>query len=174
MRERKVNAAMEHVPSKRAFLKGRFKASVGILPPGAVADFHALCVQCGDCARACPTSIIFRNDEGFPVIDLKAGACLFCNACAEACEPQAIQPATGWDWRATANGECLSVNAVMCRACEDHCDAQAIRFQLMTGGRSTPVFDAETCTGCGECAGACPADAIRFYQINQHSEERPC
>ncbi|MGH1368899.1 MAG: ferredoxin-type protein NapF [Maritimibacter sp.] len=139
-----------------------------------MSDFHELCTQCGACARACPTNIISRDGDGFPVINLAAGACLFCTQCAAACEAEAIVPASGWGMRAQVAASCLSLNGVMCRTCEDHCDARAIRFRLERGGRSTPVFDLDACTGCGACIGPCPAGAIQLVHPQPRREETPC
>ncbi|MFY0681554.1 MAG: ferredoxin-type protein NapF [Thalassovita sp.] len=160
---------MTSAPARRAFLKGNFQPKAVVRPLGAATDmsFFDACTQCGDCARACPEQIIQRDSDGFPAVEFAAGACTFCNACTEACPTEALSPATGWNWRATADQTCLSKNAITCRSCEDHCDSQAIRFRLMTGGRSEPVFDTDACTGCGACAPVCPAQAITFHHIQQ-------
>lgn len=160
---------MKHAPARRAFLRGDFQPQPVVRPLGALDErsFVESCTRCGDCARACPQSIILRDNDGFPAVDLNLGACTFCNACSDACQTDALHPTSGWNWRAEAGPECLSKNAVTCRSCEDHCDAQAIRFRLLTGGRSEPTFDADVCTGCGACAAVCPAQAIHFHQIQQ-------
>lgn len=167
---------MQHLPTKRAFLKGQFHRNVAIRPPGAIAalEFAQRCNRCGDCLSACPQGILVDEEDGLPAVNLQAGACTFCNACAEACETGALQPADGWLWRATATTDCLSGRGITCRTCEDHCDAQAIRFRLRVGGLSEPIFDAETCTGCGACVAACPAGAIRFHQLKQPDGEMQC
>jgi ferredoxin-type protein NapF len=165
---------MKHQPSRRALLKGRFDRSEHIRPPGARADFVELCTQCGDCAPVCPSEIIYRDSDGFPVLNAAVGACLFCSECAQACEVGAITPANDWSMRAEVDATCLSANGVMCRTCEDHCDAQAIRFRLMTGGRSHPDFDLEACTGCGACVGPCPAGAIHLFEPKPNLEDTPC
>ncbi|WP_417244083.1 ferredoxin-type protein NapF [Celeribacter sp.] len=165
---------MQHTPARRSFLKGRFTKATHIRPPGSVAAFHDLCTQCGACANACPTGIIYRDNDGFPVINLRAGTCLFCSACADACEPAAIAPAPAWSVRAKADASCLSMTGVTCRTCEDQCDAQAIRFRLQTGGRAIPEFDADMCTGCGACAAPCPTNSITFYDKNPQHEETSC
>ncbi|MBN9672729.1 ferredoxin-type protein NapF [Roseibium aggregatum] len=156
--------------SKRAFLRGRFKEENIIRPPGTDEHVADLCNRCGDCAKACPRHIISFDREGLPTVDLSAEACLFCSACADACEPAAIRPATAWNVRAQMLPNCLSYNGIACRACEDHCEERAIRFRLMTGSRSVPVVDTETCTGCGECAGACPTASISFYEYKAHGD----
>lgn len=155
---------MQDQISKRAFFRGKLKAAISLRPPGAVEQFAELCTRCDACLTACPTGIIGRDPEGLPKVDLSNGACLFCGECAEACEPQAILPATSWAIRAKVNASCLSFNGVMCRTCEDHCDHQAIHFHLMTRGRSVPTIDPDRCTGCGECAAPCPSQSIQFYE----------
>lgn len=173
---------MHHKPTKRDFLKGRFRRTDRILPPGSVEAFYDACTKCGACAQACPSEIITRDEDGFPVVDPTAGECLFCSACAEICEEDAIRPATGWDFRAELTTSCLSLNSVTCRTCEDFCDNQAIGFRLMQGGRSTPIIDAEACTGCGSCVSSCPAGALKLSPVadattnpnSPHNEDLPC
>jgi ferredoxin-type protein NapF len=159
--------------SKRAFLRGRFKADVFIRPPGAVADFASGCTRCSKCAEACPQDIISYDNAGLPVVNFRGGACLFCNACAEACEPRAIQPASDWSMRARVLPTCLSYNGIACRACEDHCEPQAIRFRLMPGNKSLPLVDLDACTGCGECVSSCPSTSIDIYE-HSDSQDMPC
>ncbi|SFK48850.1 ferredoxin-type protein NapF [Shimia haliotis] len=136
-------------------------------PFGAITsgEFADTCTRCGDCAAVCPQAIITADDEGFPIVDLTRRECTFCGECATACEAGAIVPATGWEWRAKVGETCLSLQAVACRTCEDHCDERAIRFQLQTGGRSQPIIDIESCTGCGACSASCPSGAISFEML---------
>lgn len=56
---------------------------------------------------------------------------------------------------------CLANRGVSCRCCEDACEVRAIRFRPRAGGVSLPRLDAATCTGCGACLSACPADAFQ-------------
>lgn len=157
-----VTSKTTHLPERRAFLKGRFQDEAVLRPPGAIglAAFVETCTRCGDCAATCPQAIITADEDGFPMVDVSARGCTFCGACAEACAPAAIQPAQEWAYRASVGDTCLSLQGVTCRSCEDHCDESAIRFRLMTGGRSAPLIDLETCTGCGACVAPCPSDAI--------------
>ncbi|MCB1339525.1 MAG: ferredoxin-type protein NapF [Pseudooceanicola sp.] len=133
-------------------------------PPGAQPEFVRLCDGCGACARACPQGIIAGNASAGPEVRLDTRACTFCQDCARACPTGALavmeQP--GWDWRATVDATCLSMNGIACRACEDACDERAIRFRLMIGGRAAPGIDPDQCTGCGACAPVCPSGSIGF------------
>ncbi len=151
-----------HSPQRRAFLRGHFEESDFQRPPGALelASFVETCTRCGDCAANCPQAIITADNDGFPMVDLTARECTFCGACAEVCGVGAISQANHWDYRARVEDRCLSLQGVACRTCEDHCDENSIHFRLMTGGRSAPLIDLETCTGCGACIAPCPADAI--------------
>lgn len=151
-----------HSPQRRAFLRGHFEQNDFLRPPGALelVSFVETCTRCGDCAANCPQAIITADKDGFPLVDLTSRECTFCGDCAEACQVGAIQPANCWDYRARVDESCLSFQGITCRTCEDHCDERAIRFHLKTGGRSEPLIDLDTCTGCGACVAPCPADAI--------------
>ncbi|WP_422049838.1 ferredoxin-type protein NapF [Shimia sp.] len=156
---------MRHSPERRALLTGQFAQTQALRPPGALESglFEEACSHCGDCAAACPQAIITADNAGFPVVDMSARACEFCNACSDVCTAGAILPANGWEVRAVAAESCLSLQGVMCRTCEDHCDEGAIRFRLMTGGRSQPNIDVDACSGCGACVAPCPADALSLH-----------
>ena len=81
-----------------------------------------------------------------------------------------LDAAAGWNVIARIKGSCLSFNGITCRACEENCEADAIRFKLMTVGRSVPLVDEETCTGCGACARVCPNNSI---EMHHHDSEEP-
>ncbi|MFO1273296.1 MAG: 4Fe-4S dicluster domain-containing protein [Rubrivivax sp.] len=55
---------------------------------------------------------------------------------------------------------CLARHGVECRVCGEACDAGAIRFPPRRGGAALPVADFAKCTGCGDCMGPCPVQAV--------------
>lgn len=55
---------------------------------------------------------------------------------------------------------CLTVGGVYCENCRDACETGALRFVPQLGAVPKPVFDADLCNQCGECAQVCPQDAI--------------
>ena len=55
---------------------------------------------------------------------------------------------------------CLASNGVSCLVCEELCDENAIRFRPVEGHPAIPVIIEDSCTGCGDCLGVCPVDAI--------------
>ncbi len=57
---------------------------------------------------------------------------------------------------------CVAINNVVCRSCGDACGEAAIRFSPRLGGSAMPEVLTVRCTGCGDCASACPAGAIRL------------
>jgi len=161
--------------SRRDILRGtlREQRRPVMRPPGAQAAFDHLCDDCGACARACPQKIIRHAEGGGPVLDFSRGACTFCGDCARACPTGALvaEAQTDWPWRAVILPSCLSRQGISCRACEDACEPRAIRFRLETKGRAVPVLATDICTGCGECAAACPAGAVTFERALPESAE---
>lgn len=69
-------------------------------------------------------------------------------------------PATEGPRIAVIGSMCVAFGNVVCRSCGDACGEAAIRFSPRPGGAALPVVQAERCTGCGECASACPAGAV--------------
>ena len=158
---------MNKLASRRAFLRGKVLRPdrSALRPPGAVGDaFYDLCHDCDACVRACPEGIIAMGADGWPALRFDTGHCIFCQDCANACPTGALDAdqVSDWPWRATFAATCLSMNGTSCRMCQDACDADALRFRLLLGGRSEPVLNTETCTGCGACATACPVSAVSF------------
>ncbi|WP_420566394.1 ferredoxin-type protein NapF [Thalassobaculum sp.] len=162
--------------ARRAFLKGVFhrrapKAEPEPLRPPWTDTGRLLdaCTRCGDCLPACPEQILVAGDGGFPEVDFGAGSgeCTFCGACALACPAEVFvsdrKPA--WNVRAVISKErCLAVAGVHCEACRDACGEAAVRFRPRLGGPPRPELDPDRCTGCGACAGPCPADAITLQE----------
>jgi len=63
---------------------------------------------------------------------------------------------------------CLAFRGVTCMTCRDACSLGAVRFELALGG-ARPWVDAGSCTGCGDCAQACPAQAVRLAPLEAAS-----
>lgn len=172
---------MNAQPSRRALLRGQVNEAAIQRPPGAPGEiaFHDSCTQCGDCARACPESIVLRDKSGLPALSFAEGECTFCNACIDACDPGVLDASIPWPWRADVAATCLSESGVHCRTCQDFCDARAIGFQLKPGGLAELTLDRDLCTGCGACLAPCPVGAISLTrgtpaQIQPETETRPC
>jgi ferredoxin-type protein NapF len=55
---------------------------------------------------------------------------------------------------------CLAEAGIVCRSCGDCCPESAIRFRPRIGLPPQALVNESACTGCGECVGACPGEAI--------------
>lgn len=62
---------------------------------------------------------------------------------------------------AVIGASCLAFQGIACMSCRDTCTPAAICFDLAFGG-ARPRIVMDTCTGCGDCVQACPADAIQL------------
>ena len=71
---------------------------------------------------------------------------------------------------AIINDECLAEAGVVCRTCGDACSDLAIRFRPRIGLPPQAIVNEVACTGCGDCVGVCPSDAI-MLGIPRHGGE---
>ena len=55
---------------------------------------------------------------------------------------------------------CLAEAGIVCRSCGEVCAEAAIRFRPRIGLPPQAIVNEQACTGCGECVGACPGEAI--------------
>ncbi len=154
------------IPSRRAFLRGKFHESrTALRPPWTKEEgLYRDCTACGDCITACPEDILLAGDGGLPETDFSQGTCTFCAGCAKACSEgifdlAALRP---WTYKASIEGHCLANRQVMCRSCGDSCEARAIRFPFEAGRVPVPKIDAALCTGCGACVSVCPVEAVQI------------
>lgn len=65
---------------------------------------------------------------------------------------------------AKVDRSCLPRRNESCRLCEDFCELKAIRFIQEEGCLPVPHIVEDVCTGCGDCLGICPVDAIDMQQ----------
>ena len=65
---------------------------------------------------------------------------------------------------------CLTRQGESCSICDDLCDLNAIRFTTVAG-LAVPEILEDSCTGCGDCLGVCPVDAIDLKE--RQSQEGP-
>jgi len=59
---------------------------------------------------------------------------------------------------------CLANQGVSCRTCDELCEVDAIRFTPVANRMAAPAISEDACTGCGDCLGVCPVDAIDLRQ----------
>ena len=55
---------------------------------------------------------------------------------------------------------CFAEAGIVCRSCGEACPDSAIRFRPRIGLPPQAIVDQAACTGCGQCVGACPGEAI--------------
>lgn len=124
------------------------------------------CIGMGDCVRACEYGAV-SVCNGVAKID--PHKCKGCSKCIEACpkslikfvplKTQAVVRCTNCDMGKEVMQVC-KIGCIGCMKCEKVCQFDAIHVK----DRLAEV-DAEKCTGCGECVGACPRNVIALLEI---------
>lgn len=135
-------------------------ASANLLYKGPLSCKYG-CLGLGDCVKVCDYGAITVTD-GVAVVDKEK--CLGCGKCATACPKRIIDilpndkkyevGCSSLDKGAVARKAC-AVACIGCKKCETVCKAGAIRVE-----NNLAVINTVLCTGCGECAEACPVKCI--------------
>lgn len=122
---------------------------------------RSACDGLGDCVRVCDHGAI-TIINGVAVVD--PAKCKGCGKCAKVCPNRLIDiiPAaqryavqcssidSGKITKAVCKNGCIG-----CKICEKKCSADAIKVE-----NNHAVIDGAKCTGCGDCANACPQKCI--------------
>ena len=160
--------------------KPAVRAKPFVRPPGAVAQdrFLELCTRCDDCIKACPEWVVRKagpefgaRQEGTPMLLPAQNPCLFCAGlpCITACKTGAlVHPAPGAPARiglAVVDAQkCYMSQGQPCDYCVKECPVRPKAISLSARGLPAGV-NAAACTGCGECAQICPANAITIKAL---------
>jgi len=153
-------------------------------PPGSLNDnqFTGVCVRCGNCAQACPSSIIQPDFgasglAGFltPRLRFEEDYCREdCHRCNEVCPSGAIARLSLVNKRRHLIGQarvdltvCLLAQGRECTACIRKCPYQAIAMKSSDGGFSNePQVLPDLCNGCGACEAVCPTSPVRAIRVH--------
>ncbi len=187
-RQRAVPQASAELPVPRRMLLGVVAGAVWagavrllgrkrlspLRPPGAVAEpaFSGVCTRCGNCVRACPSSVIKRDlGEGgwaallTPVLNFRKDYCREdCVRCTEVCPSGALKRVPHVKKRIVRLGlarvdmdVCLLGDDRECSVCKSRCPYDAVRYVFSEADYTvTPQIDPKHCNGCGACEAACP------------------
>lgn len=164
-------------------------APYALRPPGALPepDYHAKCIKCGQCVRACPFDTLKLAAAGAtipigtPYFIPREVPCYMCPdiPCKAACPTGALDPklsdiAQARMGLAVIDSEnCLSWRGLRCEICHRVCPVKDKAISVEHHPRRVskhamfvPIVHSDHCTGCGVCEKSCPtqAAAIRVVQ----------
>jgi ferredoxin-type protein NapF len=155
------------------------QAASQIRPPSALPDndYFLTCIRCGNCISACPTNILYQQEDvnllAFlsPAVDFSESYCLpDCKICGDVCPSGALSKFTLEKKKHMAMAtvsvdqkKCLLYQQKECQQCQQFCDYNAISYQLQDF-YLTPVvvIDNNKCVGCAACKIVCPENAIHL------------
>lgn len=156
-----------------------------IIPAGALnlERFLHTCTACHLCLEACPTkclkpAYLEYGLKGIlkPHLTFKETFCNFdCTACADACPTGAIMPLPLEKKQHTRiaraifnKNHCIvTQNKDDCGACSEHCPTKALDMVPFGEVIKQPRWNNNTCSRCGDCAVACPHNAITLISDPQ-------
>jgi ferredoxin-type protein NapG len=151
-----------------------------IRPPGAKPEtmFHALCLRCGQCVRACPydtlklANVGDNTTIGLPYFVAREIPCEMCEdiPCVKACPSEALDHELT-DINKARMGlavlvdqeTCIAFQGLRCEVCYNACPVtdKAITMELQSNPRTgkhalfLPKIHSDACTGCGKCELVC-------------------
>jgi ferredoxin-type protein NapF len=160
-------------------IKNKVNEDSKIKPPSALSDsdYYLSCLRCGSCISACPSNILYQQQQvnllAFlaPAVDFSESYCLpECTRCGDVCPSGAISKFTLQEKKSLIMAsmsvdyeKCLLYNQKECSQCKQYCEYGAVSYQkqapLMT---PIPVIDKEKCVGCAACKIVCPENAIHI------------
>lgn len=157
-------------------------------PPGAHADFSAMCLKCGLCVKACPydTLKLARLTDpapyGTPFFEPRKIACYMCEdiPCVRVCpsgaldrDMQSINDAR-MGVAVVDPASCLSWQGLRCEVCFRICPLKDKALMLKPHPRElskhavfVPTIDPEHCTGCGLCVWSCPTQEAAINIVDR-------
>ena len=129
------------------------------------------CQGCMDCAKACPTGAIRKNNAGVAEVD--RSLCIGCGECVKKCPDnliklidikqevvlsckQAENQSTGAEV-----GEFCSVGCIKCGECTRVCPTGALYEE-----NGLIKFDRAKCINCAKCVNACPNTSIAHIRTD--------
>jgi polyferredoxin len=173
--------------------RSRHDSQYLIQPPGGRENkLASVCIRCGECMRACPTSglqpALFEaglENLWTPLLIPRIGYCDYsCNACGQVCPVQAIPPLSLEVKRETPIGRayidqnrCIAwADHTDCIVCDEMCPVadKAIKLKPTQFTREDgtvitvqlPEVFRERCIGCGVCEYKCPVNGEAAIRVN--------
>lgn len=131
-------------------------------------------LPCKECEEACPTEaikskIVVKDGKVRNVVEFDESLCIYCPACARACEEGAIKVEKVFEGEHSVDLEACQG----CGVCVEVCPAKAIAMPKPEAGKKADKVsvDTEICIFCGACENVCPVDAMKVKRFNVRYEK---